>query len=75
MRLEFINLARHGLLEDVGVAEAAEVAVAPSIDHAISCHSTRVIISSLDLNRHLSVFVSLKGAWIELIGYKDVLAS
>ena len=64
MGLELGDLSWHRLLEDVDVAQSAEISISPGVNHAIRRHSPRVVVPRLDMQRHLSIIVRLKGAWI-----------
>ena len=75
MILELVHLARHRLLENICIAEPAEVAVAPCVDNAVSRHRPRVVVPGLDLNWHLSIFIRLERARVELMWNFDVEAA
>ena len=72
---QFNYLARYGLLEDIYVAEAAKVAVPPSVDHSIGRHGSRVVIPGLDPQRHLPIFMGLEWTRVELVGNFDILGA
>ena len=72
---QFNYLARYGLLEDIYVAEAAKVAVPPSVDHSIGRHGPRVVIPCLDPQRHLPIFMGLEWTRVELVGNFDILGA
>lgn len=55
MVFQLVDLARHWLLQDVCVAQSAEIAVTPCVDHAISSHCTRVVVPCLDPYRYLTI--------------------
>ena len=75
MAFQLNYLARNGLLEDIYVAESAKIAVPPSVDHSVSRHGPRVVISCLDPQRHLSIFMGLKWTRVELVRNLDILGA
>ena len=75
MILQLYNLARYRLLQDIDVAETAEASIAPCVNHAVCCDGTRVTVPCFDPQRHLTVFMRLKGAWIELVWNLNVLVA
>ena len=70
--LEVFKLPRDGLSSHVDVAKPTELSIPPSVDNAVSCDDSRVVVASCDKLWYLTIFMLFKWVWVELMRALDV---